>query len=58
MATSIRQKPIRWLPASWTVCLLAAFLVITAFVNKHVPESYMVSLKVSVSLPPLTPCIN
>lgn len=44
MSAVIKQQPISWLPASWTVCLLTIFLVVTAFINKHVPDSYMVRL--------------
>lgn len=39
-----QQQAIQWLPASWTICLLTALLSITAFVNKYVPDSYMVSM--------------
>eukprot|EP00775_Hariotina_reticulata_P011207 gene11207-11357_t len=35
------SRPIMWLPASWTVGLMAVFLSITMFVGHNVPENYM-----------------
>jgi hypothetical protein len=43
-AVTLQQQRVNWLPASWTVGLMSAFLGITSFIAVNVPDSYMVSL--------------
>jgi ABC-type Mn2+/Zn2+ transport system permease subunit len=43
-AVALQQQRVHWLPASWTVGIMSAFLGITSFVAVNVPESYMVMM--------------
>jgi hypothetical protein len=53
----VKQPPIAWLPASWTLALLAAALATTSAVAVGVPEPYMVRLANCRSIPPTDSCV-
>jgi hypothetical protein len=47
VALQQQQQRVHWLPASWTVGIMSAFLGITSFMAVNVPDSYMVFAEVT-----------